>query len=124
MFYIFIKGRFCKTIASLVFLTPEFNAISSCRQRRFSHPVNTNKQSRKSYPEGQTLALCKRKVVCKRSYVLIMNEEDKSKLTSGGFCLLDSGSVVVIDDCGKYERNTMPSPRLLNQINEIHETEL
>ena len=66
------------TITTVALMTPQFKAISDCRQREFCQPVvNQNKHGRKgaATPVGQTLALCKQQVVFKRSCVLLTQEE-------------------------------------------------
>ena len=42
------KDRFSNTIATVALLTLQFEAISDCRQRKSSQPVNQNKHGRKS----------------------------------------------------------------------------
>ena len=71
------KGRFCNTVATVALIASQFKAIKDCRQMKFSQPVNQNKHGHKNAVKSvrQTLALCKRKVVLKRSYVLVTKEE-------------------------------------------------
>ena len=43
------SDRFCNTVATVALI--DIPSQSSCKQRKFSQPVNQNKHSRKSCPE-------------------------------------------------------------------------
>ena len=64
------------TMHQSLWLTPQFKAISECRQMKFSQAEIRNKRSRKVAlkPVRATLAWCGRREVVKRKYVLITKE--------------------------------------------------
>ena len=61
----------------LLWFTPQFKAISECRQKKFSQAEIQNKRRRKVAlkPVRQTLVWCGQREVFKRCNVLIMKEE-------------------------------------------------
>ena len=60
-----------------LWFTPQFKAISECRQKKFPQAEIENKRSRKVAlkPVRQTLVWCRRREVFKRRYALITKEE-------------------------------------------------
>ena len=61
----------------LLWFTPQFKAISECRQKKFFQPEIQNKHCRNVAPKPvrQTLTWCGRREVFKRSYLLMTKEE-------------------------------------------------
>ena len=66
-----------EALMNVAVFTPQFKAISECRQKKFSQAEIENKRSRKAAlkPVRQTLVWCGRREVFKRKYVLITTEE-------------------------------------------------
>ena len=71
------SADFVKQLHQSLWFTPQFKAISECRQKKFSQAEIENKRSRKVAlkPVRQTLVWCGRREVFKRRYVLIIKEE-------------------------------------------------
>ena len=89
-------NKFYNTKVTVALIDTSIQAISNCRQRKFSKPVNQTNTSAKAGPKPvqQTLTLCMRKVVFKRSYVVIIKAEGESKVPSREFCLFDSADML------------------------------
>ena len=111
-----------------LWFTPQFKAISECRQKKFSQAEIQNKRgcTVALKPVRQTLVVwCGRREVFKRRYVLITKKKGKSKILSHGFCSFESDTEqMALQFCICIAQMYKVTPRLLNQINKIRATEL
>ena len=111
-----------------LWFTPQFKAISECRQKKFSQVEIQNKRSRKVAlkPVRQTLVWCERREVF-LDKVCAYNERRRVNLK---FCLADFVYLIQTPSRGHYNfcifiaQMYAVTPQLLNQINKIRETEL